>query len=117
MELKFGSDTKIHSFNCSNIACVPGCEGLRPNVLTSQIRPQEQLPGLCHSSETERPLLSDTKSQDDRGRQILVFWVCHVLPRCWLEQAELCQGSEYLKHPPDQYLKCESRGLAWLLSG
>ena len=80
MELKFGSDTKIHVFNGSNIAYVHGCQGLRPNVLTSQIRPREQLPGSCHSSEIERPLLSDTKSQDDRRRQILVFQVCHVLP-------------------------------------
>ena len=117
MELKFGSDTKIHSFNCSNVAYVRRCQGLRPNVPASQMRPQEQLPGSCHSSEIEWPLLSDTKSQDARRRQTLVFRVCHVLPRYWLEQAELCQGREYLKHPPDQYLKCESRGLAWLLSG
>lgn len=116
-ELKFESDTKIHAFNHSDIAYVCGCQGLRPNVLTSQIRPQEHLPGSCHSSEMEWPLLPDTKSQDDRGRQIPVFRVCQVLPSYQRKQAEFHQGRGHLKHPPDQYLESESRGIPWRPSG
>lgn len=54
--------------------------------------PQEQSPGLCHSSEMEGPLLSDTSSQD--GKRRLVDRVRQMLPSYQPEQAEFLAGTD-----------------------